>query len=174
MKKTTILGVVLAVALAASLVGNICLWNSLKRKNTEYMAVMARLEEELAQNKEAQDTLRQELEQTKADLEYVQAQHLERDENPVWVTDPDTGLPVLAPGNGDTSISERAQKELEDLLNGGGTGNGGNTGGNGNKGTLDISDFTLPDGATTSNEGHVGTKTPGSDTSNVPHYNPFA
>lgn len=171
MKKTTILGVVLAVALAASLVGNVCLWNRLKRKNTEYMAVMARLEEELTQNKEAQDTLRQELEQTRADLEYVQAQHLERDENPVWVTDPDTGLPVLAPGNGDPSISERARNELKDLLNGGGPGNrgSGNKGDDGGTGGLDgLLDFSRAGNGFEGHEGGTG------DTSNVPNYNPFA
>ncbi len=191
MEKSKVFFGVLAAGLAVSLVGNVYLWNSLNQKDTEYIAAMANLEEELAQNKEAQDTLRQQLEQTKADLEQAESQREIPVDAPVWIIDPNTGLPILAPGNGDPSIdedelqnepegpgiSEGAQQELEDLLNGGGTGNGGNTGnkgnngGNGNKGTLDISDFNLPDGAVTSNEGHKGGT---GDTSGVPEYNPFA
>lgn len=174
MKKTTILGAVLAVALAASLVGNICLWNSLKRKNTEYMAVMARLEEELAQGKEAQDTLRQELEQTRADLNKAESQREIPVDAPVWIIDPDTGLPILAPGNGDPSINEgELEQEPEDLLNGGGTGNGGNTGNNGGAGGLDgLLDFS---GAGNGKDfGKVGTESGDDLTSDVPNYNPFA
>lgn len=196
MEKSKVFFGVLAAGLAVSLVGNVYLWNSLNQKDTEYIAAMANLEEELAQNKEAQDTLRQQLEQTKADLEQAESQQEIPVDAPVWIIDPNTGLPILAPGNGDPSIdedelqqepegpgiSEGAQKELEDLLNGNGNGNGnggqggnggntGNNGGNGNKGTLDISDFNLPDGAVTSDEGHTGG---GGDTSGVPNYNPFA
>lgn len=177
---------VLAAGLAVSLVGNVYLWNSLNQKDTEYIAAMANLEEELAQNKEAQDTLRQELEQTKADLEQAESQREIPVDAPVWIIDPNTGLPILAPGNGDPSISEEelqeepgqpgiseeAQKELDDLLNGNGNGgqggNGGNTGNNGGAGGLDGL-LKNPDGLTAGG-GYGG----GGDTSNVPEYNPFA
>ena len=69
MEKGKIFTGVLAVGLVASLVGNVYLWNSLNQKDTEYIATMANLEEELTQSKENQTTLQQQLEQTKADLD---------------------------------------------------------------------------------------------------------
>lgn len=198
MEKSKVLIGVLAAGLAVSLVGNVYLWNTINQRGAEYTATLASLEGELAQSRENQDTLQKQLEQAKADLEQAVSQREIPIDSPVWIVDPDTGLPILAPGNGDPSIgeeelqeepgqpgiSEEAQKELDDLLNGNGNGNGnggqggnggntGNNGGNGNKGTLDISDFNIGNG-TIGNEGHTIEKTEGSDTSNVPNYNPFA
>lgn len=69
MEKSKIITGVLAVGLAASLVGNLYLWNTLNQQAAGYTTAMAQLEEELAQAKGERDALTQELEQVKTDLE---------------------------------------------------------------------------------------------------------
>lgn len=127
MEKSKVFFGVLAAGLAVSLVGNVYLWNSLNQKDTEYIAAMANLEEELAQNKEAQDTLRQQLEQTKADLEQAESQQEENPDDPfAGMTEEDLMKELLdtsgAPTKEDLDkLAEDAKKNEQ----GGGQGQGG-------------------------------------------------
>lgn len=133
MEKSKVFFGVLAAGLAVSLVGNVYLWNSLNQKDTEYIAAMANLEEELAQNKEAQDTLRQQLEQTKADLEQAESQQEGNPDDPfAGMTEEDLMKELLdtsgAPTKGDLDKLAEDAKEKEQ---GGGQGQTGQSQGQG-------------------------------------------
>ena len=159
MEKSKIFTGVLAVGLVASLVGNVYLWNSLNQKDTEYIATMASLEEELTQNKKNQATLQQQLEQTKADLDKTNRNKKEElpDFDIEVVYNEETGIyePVYIPVGGsdtdpskegnplegmtpeeveawmkDTSDAPKPGDPIPEDNNQGNQGNQGNTGGN--------------------------------------------
>ena len=119
MEKGKIFTGVLAVGLVASLVGNVYLWNSLNQKDTEYIATMANLEEELTQSKENQTTLQQQLEQTKADLDKTNRN--KKEELPEFdievVYNEETGIyePVYIPVGGSDTDQSKEGNPLEEM-----------------------------------------------------------
>lgn len=119
MEKGKIFTGVLAVGLVASLVGNVYLWNSLNQKDTEYIATMANLEEELTQSKENQTTLQQQLEQTKADLDKTNRN--KKEELPEFyeemVYNEETGIyePVYIPVGGSDTDPSKEGNPLEEM-----------------------------------------------------------
>ena len=119
MEKGKIFTGVLAVGLVASLVGNVYLWNSLNQKDTEYIATMANLEEELTQSKENQTTLQQQLEQTKADLDKTNRN--KKEELPEFyeemVYNEETGIyePVYIPVGGSDTDQSKEGNPLEGM-----------------------------------------------------------
>ena len=119
MEKGKIFTGVLAVGLVASLVGNVYLWNSLNQKDTEYIATMANLEEELTQSKENQTTLQQQLEQTKADLDKTNRNKKEElpDFDIEVVYNEETGIyePVYIPVGGSDTDPSKEGNPLEGM-----------------------------------------------------------
>ncbi len=119
MEKGKIFTGVLAVGLVASLVGNVYLWNSLNQKDTEYIATMANLEEELTQSKENQTTLQQQLEQTKADLDKTNRN--KKEELPEFyeemVYNEETGIyePVYIPVGGSDTDPSKEGNPLDEM-----------------------------------------------------------